>query len=146
LLEAVEAAAERSVPDVVAATDAEAAEEGGVFFVRGAGGGAVALFEVGKNAGAAVGERSGAFDPDGAFLESKLNESMELGENGKVVAGFLADEELNDLAEAALVDGTVGVAAGAEVLLGALAGLAVNFHRDKIVSRKGLVMAGSELA
>lgn len=136
MLEAVEAAAERAVPDVVAATDAEAAEESGVFFVRGAGGGAVALFEVGKNAGAAVGERSGAFDPDGAFLKGKLEESMELGENGKVVAGFLGDEELNDLADAALINGAVGFPAGAEVLLGALAGLAINFHRDEIVSKR----------
>ena len=135
-LEAVEAAAEGAVPDVVPATDAEAAEEGGVFFVRGAGVGSVASFEVGKNAGAAVGERGSAFDPDGAFLEGKLDESMELGENGKIVAWFLADEELNDLADAALVDGAVGVPAGAEVLLGALAGLAVNFHRDEIVSKR----------
>jgi hypothetical protein len=121
LLEAVEAAAERAVPDVVSTTDAKAAEEGGVLFVRGAGGGAVVLFEAGEDAGASVGKRSGAFDPDGAFLKGKLEEPVKIGEDGQIVAGFLVDEELNDLAEAALIDGAVGTPAGAEVLLGALA-------------------------
>jgi len=120
-LEPVKAAAKRAVPDVVSATDAEATEEGGVFFVRGAGGGAVALFKVGEDAGAAVGERRGAFDPDGAFFQGQLDQPMKIGKDPDVVTGLSVDEKLDDLAETALVDRAVGLPAGAEALLGALA-------------------------
>jgi hypothetical protein len=93
-------------------------------------------FKAGEDAGAAVGEGDGAFDPDAVFLEGQLDEPVELGEHGQIFAGFLVDEELNDLAEAALIDGAVGLPAGAEISLGALAGLTVNFHRDEIGFRR----------
>ena len=121
LFEALEASAEGAVPDIVSATDAESAKERGVFFVRGAGGRAVMLLEAGEDARATVGQGSGAFDPDGVFLDGQLDESIEVAENGKVVAGFLVDEKLDDFANALFVDGAVGAVARAKVSLGALA-------------------------
>jgi hypothetical protein len=52
-------------------------------------------------------------------------------EDGDVAAGLLGDEELDDFAQAVFVDGAVGAQAGAKIFLGALAGVAVDFHERK---------------
>ena len=121
MLEALEASAKGAVPDVVPSPDPKAAQERGVFCVRGAGGGAVMLFEAGEDACAAVGERRGAFDPHGVFIDGQLDEPVEIAEHGKVIAGFRVDEELDNLAKALLVEGAIGAPARAKVSLGALA-------------------------
>jgi hypothetical protein len=128
LLEAFEAGAERTVPDVAPAPDAEAAEEGGVLDVGGPGGGAVALFKAGEDAGAFVGEGGGALDADGPFLDSEFNEFIEPAEDAEVVTGLLRREEMDDLPHSLLVDGTIGTKRGSKIAFGVLTGAPVYFH------------------
>jgi hypothetical protein len=101
------------------------------------------LFEVVEDAGAAIGEGGCAFDADGAFFDGQLNELLEADEDGEIIARFLGDEELNDLANSLLIDGAVRAQAGAQIFLGALTCMAVDFPRNLTLKRS--VIRGAEL-
>ncbi len=131
LLEAFKTGTDRTVPNIAAAPDAKTAEKLGIFQVFGAAGGTKTLFEAGENARAAIGEGSGAFDAHSAFFNGQFDEPLQAGKECHVIAGLFRDEKTDDVANTLLVERAVGSQAGAEIPLGLLACLTINFHRWK---------------
>ena len=86
------------------------------------------MFETGENAGAAIGQWCRTFDADATLFDREFNQLAEAVDDGDVVARLLRDQKLHDFTDALLVKRAVWFQAGAEIPLGALAGMAIDFH------------------